>query len=318
MRQNMKRICLSIIISCLIIGVAHTATVNEHTLIALLVNKEDLLKNNVHDEVLLIGKYFNGKYDVVSRWDEKQQAMISERKDLLQSHKKYTVYQNGRVIKEAVVNEICQAMYDCEAIDIGCSQTTLLTTAKNIKGRMEKEYEGFNNGIDFKERTSAFIAINSDSPAVKKQKSAIPPAKISPDTIAKISKYITKRMLESQTNIRPKDIKIGEAIAFNLTRDNLIQYIVEAKAENDKIKGSGIYVVQLVGSNIKELFSVSKSNDPDSWGNGYSFVDAVDIDADGLPELIFEVRGYESTGCQIYHLDKDGYKMVFDHTISGC
>jgi hypothetical protein len=47
-------------------------------------------------------------------------------------------------------------------------------------------------------------------------------------------------------------------------------------------------------------------------------VDALDIDVDGLPELIFEVRGYESTGYQIYHLEKDGYKLVFEDTTSGC
>jgi hypothetical protein len=219
---------------------------------------------------------------------------------------------------EAVVNNICQAMYECSEIDIGCSQTTSLTTKKNIKGRLEKEYDGFSEGGDFKGRTSAFIALNSDSPANKKQR-AVSTLKNTPQgVISKITKYVVKRILEGQTKLRSQDVKISQVIAFNLTADNSVQYVVEAKGDNEKVKVSGIYIVQLVGSNVKELFSVNKANDSDSWGNGYSFVDALDIDVDGIPELILEVRGYESTGYQIYHFDKDGYKIVFDDTTSGC
>ena len=142
MKQFMISICAIVIIVALNVSNALSAEFNETTLIALLVVKEDLLKNTVHDEILLIGKYSNGKYDVVSRWDNTQQLEISERKDLLQAHNKYIVYQNGGTIKESVINKICQAMYDCNAIDIGCSQTTSVATTKKVKGRLEKEYQG--------------------------------------------------------------------------------------------------------------------------------------------------------------------------------
>jgi hypothetical protein len=162
------------------------------------------------------------------------------------------------------------------------------------------------------------VALSSDSPAVLKQKKANRPKKAPQSTISKISEYVAKRIIKDQPNIILQDVKINQVLAFNLTKDNSVQYVVEAKVANDKIKFAGIYVVQLIGADVKELFSVDKSNDPESWGNGYSFLDALDIDADGIPELIFELRGWESTGYQIYHLDKDGYMLVFHDTISGC
>ncbi len=306
-------------VPCYTIGKTHSTGLKDTTLIALLVVKEDLLKNKIHDEILLIGKYSHGKYDVVSRWDDNKKVEISERKDLLQAHNKYIVYQNGKSIKESVINKICKAGYECSAIDIGCGQTTsLTTTTKKVKGRLEKEYQGFNNGIDFKERTSAFVALNSDAPAAKKQKASIMIEETPQAVIVKISEYVKKVILKDQPNLNARDVKISQLLAFKLTRDDSVQYVVEAKAENEKIKVSGIYILQLIKTNIKELFSVKESNDPESWGNGYSFLDALDIDGDGIPELIFEVRGYESTGYRIYHLEKDGYKQVFDDVISGC
>lgn len=319
MKKYAISFCLITAMVGLDVGNIHSDEINDTTLIALLVVKEDLLKSTVHDEILLIGKYSHGRYDAVSRWDKNQQVEISERKDLLQTSKKYVVYQNGRAIMESIVTKMCQAMYDCNAIDVGCSQTTSLAKMiKKVKGRLEKQTEGFYNGINFKERTSAFIALNADCPAAKKQKAAITIENVPQSVTVKISEYVKKRISKDHSDFKSQDVKITQFLPFNLTRDKSVQYVVEAKAENNKAKISGIYIVQLIGANIKELFSVNKTNDPDSWGNGYSFLDALDIDGDGIPELIFEVRGYESTGYQIYHLEKESYKQVFDDTTSGC
>lgn len=307
-------------VPCEVINNIHPNKSSSTTLIALLVLKEDLLRNKKYEEILLISKYSQGKYDVVSRWDDIKKLEISERRDLLRDHNKYIVYQNGEPIKEAVVNKICLVGYECSAIDIGCVKTTSsLTTIKNkMRGRLEKEYSGFDSGINFKEKTSAFIALNSDSPTTKKQKTSLMIKNVSQSVVARISEYTKNKILKNQPSINPKDVKITQVLAYNLTGDKSVQYVVEAKAENEKTKVSGIYIVQSVGNSIKEIFSTTMSNDPESWGNGYSFLDVFDIDGDGIPELIFEVRGWESTGYQIYQLEKGSYKKVFDDVISGC
>jgi hypothetical protein len=83
-------------------------------------------------------------------------------------------------------------------------------------------------------------------------------------------------------------------------------------------KQSGIFVLNIEGGEVIPLLNEGMENRPSSWGNGYELQDVLDIDGDKIPELIFETKGYESTGYDIYKLENNKYIRVFSDTTYGC
>ena len=54
------------------------------------------------------------------------------------------------------------------------------------------------------------------------------------------------------------------------------------------------------------------------WKGDYRFLDAMDIDGDKVPELVFEVKGYEATSYAIYKLVNGRFQEVLLLAAYGC
>jgi hypothetical protein len=61
-----------------------------------------------------------------------------------------------------------------------------------------------------------------------------------------------------------------------------------------------------------------RQNDLDSWGAGYSLLDILDVDGDGINEIIFEIAGYETTELAIYKLIDGKFEQVLIAFLWGC
>jgi hypothetical protein len=79
-----------------------------------------------------------------------------------------------------------------------------------------------------------------------------------------------------------------------------------------------LHIFKMNSKVMESVFEQFEFVDFDSWGSGYEFIDAVDIDADGNPELIFRVDGYESSGIEIYKYQKGKFSKVLETGLYGC
>ncbi len=290
------------------------------TLLAILNVREDLVKKRTTEEILLIGKSSDGKYEVVSHWDNRKKIMISQRDVLLKKFNKFRVYRRGAVIKEIVVTKVFTDSFDCEELIVGTGESKNMDIG--INKHKSNNYEissGFNQHGNFKYKNTRFIAINSNSSSIKTQSKSIPIRyKIKKDTKKQIYDYVSKELLHKNTEIREGDIKITTLLGYNLNKDNKTDYLVVAKAENSKTKESGIFVLNILKNHITSLLNEGMVNSPSSWGNGYELLDVLDLDGDTIPELIFETKGYESTGYEVFKLENNQFLKVFSDTIYGC
>ena len=290
------------------------------TLLAIFDVREDLVRKRTTEEILLIGKYSDGKYTVVSHWDNREKIIISKRAVLLKKFDKYKVYRQGVVIKEIIVTKIFTDSFDCEELVVGAgkSRNTDVSIKKHASNNSELS-SGFNKYGNLKYKNTRFIAINSNSPSIKTQKKSMPIGnKIKKDTEKQIYDYVSKKLLRKNREIKNGDIKITTLLGYNLNNDNKTDYLVVAKAENNKTKESGVFVLNILKNNITSLLYAGMVNSPSSWGNGYELLDVLDLDGDTIPELIFETKGYESTGYEVYKLKNNKFIKAFGDVIYGC
>jgi len=299
---------------------SEAAETNDKTLIALLVVREDLIENCINEEILLIGEYSQGKYGVVSYWDEKIKDMVSRRKELLEAHKKFTVFRRGTAIKEITTKKMCTAAFDCDEIIVGSGASkSLVNNLEDFKSNLITIASGFSYSKEFSYKTTYYVAINTDSPAINSQQYSIPTHDVISETNKKaIYEYAREELLKKNELIKAQDIKLSTLLAYDLNRDKIKDYIVVAKAENDKTKESGIFVVNIMEKKVVPILAKDLTNRPSSWGNGYELLDVIDLDGDKKPEIIFEVKGYESTGYEIYQFINNRLIEVFDDVIYGC
>ena len=299
---------------------AKKAESNKDTLIALLVIREDLIKKCVGEEILLIGKYSGGKYGVVSYWDEKKEEMVSSRKNFFNTYKDFIVYRKGIAIKKITIKEIRTAAFDCSEITVGSGKSiSLVKNLKDFQSNLTTEASGFSDGKDFSYKTTYYLAINADSPAIRTQQYSAPiVGNVSGNNKNAIYKYAQQELIKNNKLLKPQDIIIPTLLAYNLNMDKKKDYVVVAKAENNETKESGVFVVNIMDGKVVPLLVMELTNDPDSWGNGYELVDVFDVDGDKKPEIIVEVKGYEATGYGIYKFKNNKFIKVFDDVIYGC
>lgn len=320
---NMKTfIQLSIILLCTL-SIFSTSSSNEmqtnNTYLSVLNVREDLIHKTTTNEILLFAQFSKGKYKVVSHWDNNIKDMISQRKSILEKHKKFKVYRHGELLGELTVSEVHTAPFDCEELFVGSSHENIIHEVKKYESNTSETFGGFNQNGKFEYKNTRFLAINSDSPSIQTQQRSRPLSTVVPENTKNlINKYAANALVKQNNQIKETDIKITTLLSYDFNNDSNAEYLVVAKGENDNTKQSGIFVLKIEGSKVIPLLNKGIANRPSSWGNGYELLDVLDIDGDKIPELIFETKGYESTGYDIYKLKNNKYIIVFSDITYGC
>lgn len=291
------------------------------TIIALLIIRNDNIRKSISKEILLIGQHSKGKYEDVSWWDNSEKKMISQRKALLSKYKSFTVYDRGEIFDSVQIDKTELQDFDCEELSVGIGDSNSGPSKKLIESLSDAPvFYGSKSGRKISYQIKTFIAINSDSPAAITQRNSSPkPFKLSEEQFKQLKSFAKKYLVQKNAEIKEDEVKIETFLSYDFNNDGIIEHILVAKVENDKTKESSVFVVKFSGNDIVPLLNESLSNEPSSWGNGYSFLDVIDIDGDAIPEIIFEVKGYESTGYEIYHFNKDGYfEKTYSTVTYGC
>jgi hypothetical protein len=128
--------------------------------------------------------------------------------------------------------------------------------------------------------------------------------------------FCLKEFRKTIPSLSDSSVKLSEIRPFLLGTDTAYVFTSVAQAEHTI---SSLAVVALTdGHSITTRMLESETNESDSWGSGHELLDVIDIDGDAIPELIFTVGYYESTGCEIYKLINNRFTKVYGHVLWGC
>jgi hypothetical protein len=116
----------------------------------------------------------------------------------------------------------------------------------------------------------------------------------------------------------PDSIKVFEKTALDIDHDGKAENFVSLFYE-DSIRQAGYTIgFHINDETIDTFYNHGGYLEYGSWGTGLTFLEAMDINGDGMPELIFEYDGYESTDFIIYEYKEGKLNEVFYGGGWGC
>jgi hypothetical protein len=287
--------------------------------LSLYVVRTDETTHKSRGELLVFGKYANGKYTAVMDYDTSTWQPISERLPILKKHEAFDVYYFGQPISGIKVERIDTSTYDCMEIVVGCCENKITS---EIIAQRSLEYSqgrsGSSDGQAINYSLTDFIALSGNyaksvSPFSKQQKcDSLQSLLIDSDIKNKFKNYdstLSKIVIERKTII-PISIA-GEAnpvfLTIALCPDTAREIII-----------SLVSIYKFQSGKIETMMETFMDLEIGSWGNGYEFIDAIDIDSDHIPELFFRVDGYESSDIVIYKYKNGKFGLVLDAGMYGC
>lgn len=293
---------------------------SDTTFLSLYFMRNDEISKTTKGEIFVFGKYADGKYFPVNDYDTKTQQLTNEKKEILDSHKHFTTYYKGRILINLQIETVESSTYDCEELFVGkCNNNITQELLKKRINEYSQARSGGMNGKDIQYSLTNFFAMSS---SIAQLENIFPENQIIDSTQTSTINEHLKAKFESHC----------DSISLNMTLDRKFTSQINFKTENtpvfvtistcsDTTKElfmSLLYIFKISKNKIEPLFEKFENVGIDSWGSGYEFIDAVDIDSDNNPELIFMVEGYESSGLVIYRYNEGKFILVFETSLYGC
>jgi hypothetical protein len=111
-----------------------------------------------------------------------------------------------------------------------------------------------------------------------------------------------------------KKITVTNLTAVDLYRDGNPQFIGSFRIEQDE----KAYLLFLIVGKRGAAYKIEIQRYDQGLESGEDFVDQLDLDGDGIGEVITEVSGYESWGYAIYKKRAGRWKRVYKGGGGGC
>lgn len=317
---NILTACLFLIFSCwhFHAQAQFTATLNYTTFLALyfIVNSSD--EPEPHGEILLYGKYTDGAYSTISDYDWETSGSTGERSAVLENNRSYTIYYRGNQLDRAWVDEIDTADYDCEQLIVGRCENKL---TKDVIKQKQNEYTQYRSvytdGEERQYSLTNFIAVNSDKLSDIER---MPMPRTDTSELILIEDQVKKDFLHhnmfiSGFSLRPESVN---RISLSAVQPSTFTCVATAADTLDEKFMSMLSILELKEGKVITLYEEFNELEMDSWGNGFEFIDALDIDDDGIAELFFRVDGYESSDLYIYKYAEGKFSIILQAWLYGC
>lgn len=286
-------------------------------ILSLFMAKNDEISGKNEGEILVFGKYSNNRFTPVTDYDEKSGKPVSERLSVLTDHKAFDVYYKGAPVSRVTISRIDSPYYDCERVIVGKSGNPV--PSKILKER-QSQYTGGMSGSVGDQKVSYtltnFLALSANH---RPGKSLIHAPQDPEITQASIEKQLQDRFKQHDNSASQKT-SIKSVHQLRLSGESYPVFIVVAENDNPKkeVKVNLVYIFRYRAGKFESMVEQFRDSDYDSWGRGYQFIDAVDIDSDNNPELIFQSDGYEATGIIMYQYRNGAFLKVLETTLYGC
>lgn len=292
---------------------------NDTVYLSLYFVRNDEVKHTTEGEILIFGKYAIGKYFQVTDYDTTSQP-IPERKLILDANKNFTAYYKGSVLANVLIDNIDTSNFDCEELTVGlCRNSSINEFIKKRTNEHNQTRAGSIGGTEIQYSLSNFLALSTN---VMQPEKTIPNKQSlnasESKQIDQLLKAKFKLYRDSLSGHMILDRKFTSQIRFKPEKSPVFVTVTTCLDTTKEIFISLLYIFRRNNGKIETMFEKLDDVGTDSWGSGYEFIDAVDIDSDNVPELIFRVDGYEWSGIEIYKYLNGKFIKVLDTGLYGC
>jgi hypothetical protein len=289
----------------------------EPTYFGLYMQRTDQVTSINSHQILIIGSLKDGEFSVVEDDHEPEDSdfSLSNRATIMKSHNRFVAFNRGQSIGTINIEQVSAENFDCSSLVIGQSPTMkptkLLPHSAGAKG--------FSGGKDIDYSHSISIALETSLSVNCQQSRSVPLLNsISNKDSLILRDFAFGELRKRNPSLKVDSIRMSDIIPYSFSKNGRIHYVFTCFAETDSSIESLAVIATINSKGIRTELLIANTNESDSWGHGHEFLDAVDLDADGIPEFIFQVGYYEATGFEIYKYHQDCFKKVFDTIPWGC
>jgi len=304
-------------------GVSFSAESEEH-LISLLFTRIDKVTNIVTEEVYPLGWYKNGHFKPISN-------SANEIKNIFQQNKNYKLINRGKIVGEIAIQGVMEKDFTCLKHMVGIGVSTLPKESFSVYADGNIAHvNGYEKEKRFEYAIKAmeYIAIPDRIEVLSDQIIS------SPFSLKKDDKNLRSFMLEKISNQykfkENPDIKINSFLVYDLNGDGVLEYMISADILNtvtpDYISNHSVIAILQQQKN-GDITAVRFQSDIDSiedidlfLGSDYSFIDVVDLDTDGIAELIVQLSSGDATSYAVYRFSntKNRFEEVAYFDVFNC
>jgi hypothetical protein len=270
----------------------------------------------LHD-LLVFGHVVNHKFISLEQQEKENDSMqLGDRPGYYMLGRTFQVYNMGKQIAKTSIRKLKVASLDCE--DLWCGKCSIsipnATLMKDIY-IIPKEDEMPGSGVFY--TNEPFLAVSMPKGRV------IKPIAFSVYRLNEVQannlRHYVAHSYPVPDNRNADSIQISKVYKMDIDKDGIPEYFTTAGYFNDTgIVGTDISSVigfRIKGDEIQPFFTKTKGLEQ---GDGYYFIDAVDVDNDGSVELFFMDYDFEGAGIVVYSYKNGQMKQVLEATLFGC
>jgi hypothetical protein len=342
-RPNLLRVLTFFIPSLLIVIITHNLVlINFHkkdNLFSLFYVRKDNLTGELISEIYPIALLYRGRYYDASIDVNDHVAGKPNKESYLANFKHFFIFDEEKKLDEFAVAEVTPSQFMCSNILTGkgglkdsASLSDIFDQMSASKSSQSKGYDS-NKDFDFSLKWTLAVSKIKKVPAL----SIVPTDKdidrYKADLI-NIGTPLLSAYVSDDDNGLNNDLTIERISAFDLDHDGKPEVFAKTK----KIVRKKVTITQ--GTEEKEecsndtvylnLWLTYKKGSPQvilnllsyeregSWGSGYDLVGTIDINGDGIEEVVIRNSGWEFVEFEIYEYRNDKLERVFHGAGFGC
>lgn len=239
---------------------------------------------------------------------ESQRTVDMEQRSLLNRFSDFSVYQDSKRIGEMKIKGLEWGMFQCLHGVIGLGDFKLDVEPDFSRGTSARA--SYADGREFSYSLTWYPALAKPFRADFKR-TAIVPA-IEKTLIALAQQEFSKNGISA-----PSDLRATDARLFDLDVDGIPEVITRFEIPQ-KDGFAYLLMVTRLGHVPLTLLSLFGKEAEGSWGRGYTFIDVMDVNDDGVAEVLIRFAGWEVVEFLIYELRNNSLQQVFRGAQYGC
>ncbi|MBD2307748.1 hypothetical protein H6G17_19965 [Chroococcidiopsis sp. FACHB-1243] len=309
-------------------------------LLALFLVKRDNLKQEYRGEIYPIAFYIDDEYVDVSddvtlvlrnNFSSEQLIKNRQQQSFLNAVENYTMINEGRQVGNFEVQQLAVSQFACSSLLVGQGQFENNRSLADIYNATAPERSGgtsgFINGQKVDESWRSSIALHHYYPTSAQKPNSTPAEleRYERDLLAAAESTISESPNIQITEVNPT-IAIDKISVRDLDGDGSPEVFGQVRKGASPKAATTVYATvwltykngqpQVISSQVKSYnveLPVEASDSP-----VYNLIGTVDVNGDGVEEVIVQNNGYEATRYGIYEYENNRLKQVFDGAGYGC
>lgn len=322
-------------------------TVAEQLVAVLHLRREDL-PHALRGEIFPVARIRDGLYEDILV--EGPNPLVGESRSPtsppvspLDTHREFTIYDQGSPIGRFAVEEVSAAIYSCSAVMVGLGRMEIPDRHVSF-GRFDPRVRSLSlsgQGIRYEYTLNYYLALGqaveqggfladstTDREAVSRLRAAIWTA-----GVKALSEYGEGPWRSGARWEEPRWSWEEGFQVFDLDTDGRLEaagvleaIVTEDGPPSDDALGPDQFVATAIvwasdrgpGQRPETILELRHARDVRHWNFGYHLAEVMDLDGDGLAEPFYQVEAWEYYGFQIYALRADILEQVFSGAAYGC